>query len=145
MIYLSQILGGCMKALVSWPLTLLVVSTLSAQPGKDLTWAYPVPDWAPATNAAAAEQIRLAGSSKAYTQIDDQFNPPDWYPDDRAPLPSAVEKGIQAQACGSCLLMSSTEHPESATSSAGPQMKKVIEKLSEDHMISTAATASLNP
>src|SRR5579862_2441668 len=114
MIYLSQILGGCMKAL-AW-LPMLLASTVWAQAGKDLTWAYPVPDPAPAANAAAPEQKRLPGSSKAYTQpqIDDQFNPPDWYPDEHAALPNVVQKGIQAQACGSCHLMSGMGHPESA-------------------------------
>jgi len=59
----------------------------------------------------------LPGSSKTYTQaqIDDGFNPPDWYPEEHAALPTVVQKGIQAQACGSCHLMSGMGHPESAT------------------------------
>jgi cytochrome c553 len=109
-----------MKILASAALTLLPVSAISAQApqaGKDLIWAYPVPDPPPAAGAASAPPKQIPGSSKAYTQaqIDDQFNPPDWFPDEHAPLPNVVQKGVQAQACGSCHLMSGMGHPESAT------------------------------
>ena len=96
---------------------LIAASALSAQQaGKNLTWAYPVPDPAPQSGGEAGPK-KLPGSSKAYTQaqIDDQFNPPDWYPEEHSPLPTVVAKGIQAQACGSCHLMSGMGHPESAT------------------------------
>jgi cytochrome c553 len=101
-------------------LVALMAFAIFAQPqqqaGKNLTWAYPVPDPTPAA-AANNEAKKLAGSSKSYTQaqIDDQFNPPDWYPAEHGPLPTVVQKGIQAQACGSCHLMSGMGHPESAT------------------------------
>jgi cytochrome c553 len=86
------------------------------QAPKPLAWAYPVPD-PPPTAAADPNPKHLAGSAKAYTQaqIDDQFNPPDWFPDEHTPLPNLVKTGIQAQACGSCHLMSGHGHPESAT------------------------------
>ncbi|MEO8099867.1 MAG: c-type cytochrome [Acidobacteriota bacterium] len=90
-------------------------------PGKNLVWAYPVPDKnAPA--AAPDGPKKLAGSSKSYTQaqIDDQFNPPDWYPEEHGALPRLVRQGVQAQACGSCHLMSGHGHPESATLSGLP-------------------------
>ena len=83
--------------------------------GKALTWAYPVPD--PNTAGAADPTPKhLPGSTKAYTQaqIDDQFKPPDWFPNEHGPLPRVVETGIQAQACGSCHLMTGLGHPESA-------------------------------
>ena len=87
------------------------------QAGADLVWAYPVPDPTPPAGAADAAPKKLQGSSRSYTQaqIDDQFNPPDWFPDSHGPLPVVVQKGIQAQACGSCHLMSGMGHPESAT------------------------------
>lgn len=103
----------------SWlPVSLLFVAGIGAQAqdGKALTWAYPVPD--PTPNAAAdPTPKKIPGSSRSYTQaqIDDQFNPPDWFPEEHAPLPNVVQKGIQAQACGSCHLMSGMGHPESAT------------------------------
>lgn len=98
------------------PLLTLVAAAQAQQPGgKPLTWAYPVPD---PTQAATPDKApkSLPGSAKSYTQaqIDDQFKPPDWYPNEHAPLPKVVETGIQAQACGSCHLMSGLGHPESA-------------------------------
>jgi cytochrome c553 len=95
----------------------LPAAGMAQQPGADsLTWAYPVPDKTPPPGSAEAGPKKLAGSSRSYTQaqIDDQFNPPDWFPDEHGPLPSVVGKGIQAQACGSCHLMSGLGHPESA-------------------------------
>jgi len=92
-----------------------------AQNGKDLTWAYPMPDKNPPT-AADNGPKKLPGSTRSYTQaqIDDQFNPPDWYPDEHGALPKVVKTGVQAQACGSCHLMSGHGHPESATLSGLP-------------------------
>ena len=86
-----------------------------AQPAGPLGWAYPVPTPAPAGAASTAPK-QLPGSTKSYTQaqIDDQFAPPDWYPNEHGALPNIVAKGIQAQACGSCHLMSGLGHPESA-------------------------------
>lgn len=109
-----------MKFLASLALGLFLVTAISAQApqaGKDLTWAYPVPDPSPGAGAAANEPKRIPGSSRSFTQaqIDDQFNPPDWFPEEHSPLPTVVQKGIQAQACGSCHLMSGMGHPESAT------------------------------
>jgi cytochrome c553 len=108
-----------MKVWTYWALPVLLVSASWAQgpqAGKDLAWAYPMPDPAPGGPADAAPKT-LSGSSRSYTQaqIDDQFNPPDWFPNEHSPLPTVVQKGIQAQACGSCHLMSGMGHPESAT------------------------------
>ena len=49
------------------------------------------------------EAKKLAGSTRSFTQaqIDDQFNPPDWFPEEHGPLPTVIQKGVQAQACGS--------------------------------------------
>jgi cytochrome c553 len=96
---------------------LLFAAGAWAQAGKDLGWAYPVPDPNPPGAGANNTPKQIPGSSKSYTQaqIDDQFNPPDWFPNEHAPLPTVVQKGIQAQACGSCHLMSGMGHPESAT------------------------------
>ncbi len=108
------------------PLTRILTATLplcfgaalalgQPQTAKSLMWAYPVPD--PTTASAANNTPKtLPGSAKSYTQaqIDDQFNPPDWFPNQHGPLPRVVQTGIQAQACGSCHLMSGMGHPESA-------------------------------
>ena len=81
-------------------LVLLLVGLLSfyvaaalPQQSAQLTWAYPVPDTNPPPAGDAKEVKRLPGSTKSYTQaqIDDQLNPPDWFPQEHAPLPGIVE------------------------------------------------------
>ena len=109
-----------MKNLIWAPIALLSILAAGVQAqsttGKDLIWAYPMPDKVPLSKDDGGSK-RIPGSTKSYTQaqIDDQFNPPDWFPDEHGPLPNVVQKGIQAQACGSCHLMSGHGHPESAT------------------------------
>ncbi len=77
----------------------LVPLAMLAQQQPPLNWAYPIPDKNP-PKAEDKGPKKLPGSTRAYTQaqIDDQFNPPDWYPEENAPLPSVVAKGFQAQA-----------------------------------------------
>jgi cytochrome c553 len=98
-------------------LAILAVGTAQQQTNQNLIWAYPVPDKTPPPSADDGKAKHLPNSTRAFTQaqIDDQFNPPDWYPDEHAPLPTVIQKGVQAQACGSCHLMSGHGHPESAT------------------------------
>ena len=107
-----------MKYLVFILAALLAFSITVALPQQSgqLTWAYPVPDKNPPPAGDAKELKRLPGSAKSYTQaqIDDQLNPPDWYPQEHAALPGIVEHGFMVQACGSCHLMSGLGHPESA-------------------------------
>ena len=113
----NLIRAACATCAMFALLSVFAVAVRSQQPakGKDLVWAYPVPVKAPNTKAEPGPK-QLPGSKKSYTQaqIDDQFNPPDWYPEEHGPLPAIVAKGIQAQACGSCHLMSGLGHPESA-------------------------------
>jgi cytochrome c553 len=107
-----------MKNLVWFALCLApLVSAQGPQAGQSLGWAYPVPDQTSQAGPPDNTKKGVPGSSRSYTQaqIDDQFNPPDWFPDEHGPLPNVVQKGIQAQACGSCHLMSGMGHPESAT------------------------------
>jgi cytochrome c553 len=89
-----------------------------------------LPGWAYPANPApkppdAVKPIQLPGSTKSYTQaqIDDGFNPPDWYPQDHAPLPDVVAHGrkeTNARACALCHLTSGGGHPESAGISGLP-------------------------
>ena len=108
-----------MKALICVVVPMLSVFAAGVQAqqpaGKAFAWAYPVPDPPPPAGADTGPKT-LPGSTKSYTQaqIDDQFKPPDWFPQEHGPLPRVVETGIQAQACGSCHLMSGLGHPESA-------------------------------
>ena len=103
-----------MKNLIWVPLV-FALGAQAQEAGKDLGWAYPIPDKNPPVSADAGPK-KLPGSTKSFTQaqIDDQYAPPDWYPDEHSPLPPVVQHGVQAQACGSCHLMSGLGHPESA-------------------------------
>src|SRR5580658_4482713 len=113
-------------------LSVFVTGAQAQQPAsKSLAWAYPVPDPPPPATADAGPKS-LSGSTKSYTQaqIDDQFKPPDWFPQEHGPLPRVVETGIQAQACGSCHLMSGLGHPESA-SLAGLPVTYMIRQMED--------------
>ncbi len=105
-------------------LGLLFVPAFGAQPpdsrwrdGMDLSWAFPAPspDFPPEDNSKVKH---LPGSTKSYTQgqIDDIYNPPDWYPDEHEPFPHVVAKGDgkATPGCASCHLASGSGHPESA-------------------------------
>lgn len=80
-------------------------------------WAYPVNPPPPQLDNVTLKS--LPGSSKQYTQaqIDDPFNPPDWFPDEHPPLPPVVASGGTRPrvACAQCHLPSGNGHPESAS------------------------------
>lgn len=60
----------------------------------------------------------VPGSDLALTQdqIDDHWNPPDWFPNDHEPWPEVVAhgKGPEVRACVTCHLASGMGHPESS-------------------------------
>ena len=79
-------------------------------------WAYPpTPKPEPLDNVVLKQ---MPGSAKQFTQaqIDDQFNPPDWYPDEHPPMPPIVAHGAKpaVQACARCHLPTGAGHPESS-------------------------------
>jgi cytochrome c553 len=104
-----------MRILVS--IAVLGLLTLPTQAQILPEWAYPVnPTLTPLDDTV---QKYLADSTKTYTQaqIDDGFNPPDWYPQDHPPMPDVVahgRKAANARACALCHLTSGGGQPESA-------------------------------
>jgi cytochrome c553 len=96
-------------------------------------WAYPVnPPLTPLDNTV---QKHLAGSTQAYTQaqIDDGFDPADWYPQDHPPMPDVVahgRKAANARACALCHLTSGAGQPESALI-AGLPVGYVMRQMAE--------------
>ncbi len=99
------------------PIAVLGLLTLPVRAQTLPEWAYPVNP--PPTPIDDTVQKHLPGSDKAYTQaqIDDGFNPPDWYPQDHPPMPDVVahgRKAANARACALCHLTSGGGHPESA-------------------------------
>jgi len=102
-----------MKKLIG-ALALVLTSHIA---GADLEWAYQVFEEELVEVDENAPRT-VPGSSRSYTQleIDDLWNPPDWFPDDHAPLPEVVARGAgeNVRACASCHLTSGMGHPESS-------------------------------
>jgi len=96
------------------------------------------PDWAyPATPKPApldgVVQKQVPGSAKKYTQaqIDDGFNPPDWFPEEHPPMPEIVATGRKpARACALCHLPTGDGHPESS-SLAGLPAAYLVRQMAE--------------
>jgi cytochrome c553 len=87
-------------------------------------WAFPVTDKVQPPLPPDDAPRTVPGSDKSYTrkQIDDLFNPPDWYPDLHPPMPQIVAhgEGTTVRACASCHLPTGTGHDESAYIAALP-------------------------
>jgi len=95
-------------------------------------WAYPVtPKREPPDNVVLKS---VPGSAKKYTQaqIDDGFNPPDWFPGEHPPMPAVVAHGSKpvVRACALCHLPSGDGHPESS-SLAGLPVAYTIQQMAE--------------
>jgi len=115
--------------------TLIAASILAVLPVVALAadnpdWAYPVTPPPPQLDAVTLKSV--PGSTKQYTQaqIDDVFNPPDWFPDEHPPLPLIVASGgtRPRTACAQCHLPSGDGHPESS-SLAGLPANYIIRQI----------------
>jgi len=109
----------------------LVACSVIAFAADELDWAYPVtPRPEPLDNLILKQ---VPGSTRAYTQaqIDDPFNPPDWFPDDHPPMPPIVANGSKPPvgACAQCHLPSGDGHPESS-SLAGLPVPYIMRQMS---------------
>ena len=100
----------------------------------DIPWAFPVRDKVQPVIDERSGQIHVPGSSKTYTQeqIDDLANPPDWFPDEHAPMPKVVAHGAGGDilGCASCHLGSGLGHPESANL-AGMSAAYILRQLGD--------------
>ena len=100
----------------------------------DLSWAFPMPDAsAPPSNDNDDKPLRhIPGSSETYTEERiNPFNPPDWFPDEHAPMPEVVRHGRgMVQACSYCHLSSGFGHPQSANLT-GLSVEYLMEQLSD--------------
>ncbi|HUI96589.1 MAG TPA: cytochrome C [Xanthobacteraceae bacterium] len=82
-------------------------------------WAFPATDKVQPPATDDGKPKTAPGSTLALTraQIDDLYNPPDWYPDMHPPMPDVVAHGDKPEAvraCASCHLPTGTGHDESA-------------------------------
>ncbi len=101
---------------------LLAVSAFAADKPD---WAFPVTDKTPPVTMPDDGKPKSApGSDRSYTraQIEDLFNPPDWYPNIHPAMPNVVAKGEapNVRACAACHLPTGTGHTESANIAAMP-------------------------
>jgi len=98
-------------------------------------WAFPVTDKVqPLTIPDDGKPKTAPGSERTYTrkQINDLFNPPDWYPAMHPPMPQVVAHGNApgVRACAACHLPTGTGHDESAYVAALP-VRYAIEQMED--------------
>ncbi len=102
----------------------------SAGPATPGSTAAPLPDWAyPANPPLAAfdatEEKTLPGSNRKYTQaaVENDFAPPDWFPEDHPPMPAVVANGRPpaVKACSKCHVTTGGGHPESSDLAGLPE------------------------
>ena len=82
----------------------------------DTTWAYPKfdPNHPPQEMDLNVPRT-VPDSTRKYTQheIDDDLNPPDWFPDDHPPAPEIVfHSQDPVKACAACHMASGMSHPQ---------------------------------
>jgi cytochrome c553 len=124
----------CTSVLVFIPV--LRIGAQSAEHWKlpDIPWAFPIRDKVPPVIDERNGAQHVPGSTKSYTQdqIDDIANPPDWFPDEHAPMPKVVAHGAEGGVlgCASCHLASGLGHPESANL-AGVSAAYILRQLSD--------------
>ena len=99
-------------------------------------WAFPFGEQvAQSLRKEEPGPLKIPESAKTYTQaqIDDGFNPPDWFPDEHPPMPQVVARGggKDVRACANCHLTTGMGHPESAivTGFSVPYFVRQIEDM----------------
>jgi cytochrome c553 len=102
---------ACIVALVVIPLV-----ALGSEPAPPWAFAVTPASYVPPVDDGSIR--RVPGSTAGYTQtqIDDNFNAPDWFPNEHRPMPRVVAHGdgTMVWACAKCHLASGLGHPESA-------------------------------
>jgi len=121
------------KLLVASLIALLPAAAIGAESA--LSWAYPVaPQGLPQPDPAKTFEAKgtKTGMKLTMQQINNQFGPPDWFPEEHAPMPGAVKNGRapHVRACMLCHLPHGNGHPESASVS-GLTANYIIEQMHE--------------
>lgn len=124
---------------------ILAVIALASLPSAALAadypdWAYPVAPANLQVHIDPAKVVRVPGSDKSFTeaQINDAFNPPDWFPSEHKPMPPIVAQGRKPDimACARCHLPTGDGHPESSSLwglSVGYQMRQIEDYAAGKH------------
>ncbi len=97
-------------------------------------WAYPLMDEGRGRGPDDGTLLSVPGSDLqlTQTQIDDPFNPPNWYPDELPAMPQVVSHGRppNVRACGQCHMLHGMGHPESSIM-AGLPVNYVIRQMED--------------
>ena len=114
---------------------LMAACTATAQDAFEAPgWAYPLMYEGRGHGPDDGTLLSVPGSDlqRTQTQIDDPFNPPDWYPDEHPPMPQVVSHGRppNVRACGQCHLLHGMGHPESSIM-AGLPVNYVIRQMQD--------------
>ena len=114
---------------------LMAACTATAQDAFEAPgWAYPLMDEGRGRGPDDGTLLSVPGSDlqRTQTQIDDPFNPPDWYPDEHPPMPQVVSHGRppNVRACGQCHMLHGMGHPESSIM-AGLPVNYVIRQMQD--------------
>lgn len=99
-------------------LPLVLAATMRGQSPNPPAWAYPVMDAGLERAPEDGKTYRVEGSDRTFTmtEINDPFNPPDWYPNEHPAMPPTVAHGRRpnVRACGQCHMPHGLGHPESS-------------------------------
>jgi cytochrome c553 len=107
------------RVLVLAGLCVSLAATASPQQkeGTDLIWAFPAPEKTPPATIDDTPLKQVPGSKQTYDHPKiDAYDPPDWFPEEHAPMPAVVQHGGEkpVQACDYCHLASGMGHPQSS-------------------------------
>src|SRR6267142_1812067 len=133
-----------------WASLILCLPAIAGAADAPPDWAYPATPQGYKPPADNGQAKHVSGSTKAYTKkdIDDFFNPPDWFPNEHPAMPNLVQHGKQpiVHACDQCHLSTGVGHPESGNL-AGLPAAYVVEQLGEfrnGNRVSSVAGRSAN-
>jgi cytochrome c553 len=121
---------------ISVSLTVLGFFAGSAAFAQGPEWAYQsVTEEIPAAHHYDPDMPRtVPGSSLSRTQpeIDDHWNPPDWFPDRHGPVPEVVAhgRGPEVRGCAACHGFTGMGHPESSQL-AGYSVNYIINQMAD--------------
>lgn len=114
--------------------SLVAAATLAGQAPNPPAWAYPVMDAGLQRAPEDGKKYRVEGSDKSFTmtEINDPFNPPDWYPNEHPPMPPTVAHGRKpnVRACGQCHMPHGLGHPESS-GLAGLSANYIVQQMAD--------------
>jgi cytochrome c553 len=131
---ISARIFACALVLATLPASRIGAQSAEQWKLPNIPWAFPIRDKVPPVIDERNGAQHVPGSSKSYTQdqIDDIANPPDWFPDEHAPMPKVVAHGAKGGVlgCASCHLASGLGHPESANL-AGVSAAYILRQLSD--------------